>query len=285
MLLIGHMYQNLFTFIGKNPAYMICSLIYYVVAVWWFGFQWWAWVFFALIYIISLGVAFSPLGESLLRLFNRVRRLETAREKQYLRPLFQEVYAKAKAKNPELGKIELHIIDSMSVNACAMGQHTIAVTKGAMKTFSEEELKAILSHEVAHILNMDTMALIYTMIGNGIFSVLISIIKMFYWLMSKIEALRPYVELADKIFNGVTFAFLFLMQIALAVSDRKAERRADEYAVTLGYGEDMVEALYLLEEISLQGGEGIIQKLLASHPRVTSRIENLEVRLGLQDGL
>jgi heat shock protein HtpX len=65
----------------------------------------------------------------------------------------------------------------MSVNACAMGKHTIAVTKGAMKTFSEEELKAILSHEVAHILNMDTMALIYTMIGNGIFTAIIVMVK------------------------------------------------------------------------------------------------------------
>ncbi|MDR1409725.1 MAG: M48 family metalloprotease [Oscillospiraceae bacterium] len=282
---IQRAYQNLFTFISKNPVYLVCSIIYYVFAVWFIGgFMWWAWVFFALIYIISLGVAFSPLGETLLRLFNRVRRLETAREKQYLRPIFQEVYDKAKTVNPELGKIELHIIDTMSVNACALGQHTIAVTKGAMKPFSEEELKAILTHEIAHILNMDTMALIYTMIGNGIFSVLISIVKVVYWLMGKIETLRPYVDVADKLFEGMTFAFLFLMQIALAVSDRKAEKRADEYTITLGYGEDMVEALYLLEEISLDGGEGIIQKLLASHPRVTRRIENLEVRLGVQDG-
>jgi heat shock protein HtpX len=102
--------------------------------------------------------------------------------------------------------------------------------------------------------------------------------------MSKIEQLEKFVQVADGIFSAITTAFLFLMQIALAASDRKAERRADEYAVTLGYGEDMVEALYLLEEISLQGGEGIIQKLLASHPRVTSRIEALEVRLGVQDG-
>ncbi|MDR1410120.1 MAG: M48 family metalloprotease [Oscillospiraceae bacterium] len=285
MQAIQKIYRDLFTFIRKNPVYLVCSLIYYLVAVWWFGFQWWAWVFIAIIYILSLGVAFSPLGETLLRLFNRVRRLETAREKQYLHPIFQEVYDKAKVNNPELGKIELHIIDTMSVNACAMGKHTIAVTKGAMQTFSEDELKAILTHEIAHILNMDTMALIYTLIGNGIFSVLISIVKIVYWLMSKIEQLESFVQIADGIFSTITTAFLFLMQIALAVSDRKAERRVDEYTITLGYGEDMVEALYLLEKISLEGGGGIIQKLLASHPRVTSRIENLEVRLGLQVGL
>jgi len=41
--------------------------------------------------------------------------LESAREKQYLRPLFQEVYDKAKAENPELEPIDLYIIDSMTV--------------------------------------------------------------------------------------------------------------------------------------------------------------------------
>jgi len=122
------------------------------------------------------------------------------------------------------------------------------------------------------------------MIGNGIFTAIIVIVKAVYWLMSRFEALERYVMLADGIFNAVTTAFLFLLQIALAVNDRKAERRADEYTIKLGYGEDMVEALYLLEEISLQGGEGIIQKLLARHPRVTRRIENLEVLLGIQDG-
>jgi heat shock protein HtpX len=269
-------------FRDRNPLYLICSLIYYLVAVWWFGWRWWAWVGFALVYMLSLGVVFSPLGEKLLRLFSHVRRLETAKEKNYLRPLFGEVYAAAKANNPELGAVDIYVIDSMTVNACAIGQHTIAVTKGAIHTFSEDELKAVLTHEVAHILNMDAIALIYTMIGNGIFTTLIVTVKLVYWLLGKLEFLRPAVSIAETLFDGLVFFFLFLMQIVLAVSDRKAERRADEYTIALGYGEDMIEALYLLEKISLSGDGGIIQKLLASHPRVTARIENLEIKLGVE---
>jgi len=53
--------------------------------------------------------------------------------------------------------------------------------------------------------------------------------------------------------------------------------------ITLGYGEDMVEALYLLEKINLGGDKSIIEKLLARHPRVTARIENLEIKLGIQE--
>jgi hypothetical protein len=68
----------------------------------------------------------------------------------------------------------------------------------------------------------------------------------------------------------------------LTIRDRKAERRADIYAFKLGYGEDMVNALYLLEKISLSSNASIIEKLLASHPRLTSRIEALEIQLGIQ---
>lgn len=38
----------------------------------------------------------------------------------------------------------------------------------------------------------------------------------------------------------------------------------------------MIEALYLLEKISLGDNSTIIQKMTASHPRITKRIEYLE---------
>jgi len=250
----------------------------------WYGWKIWAFIFFAIVYVLSLGIAFSPLGEKLMRLFNHVRRLETAQEKQYLRPLFQEVYGKAKSNHPSLPVIDIYIIDSMLVNACAMGSHTIAVTKGAVHTFSEDELKAILAHEIAHILNMNTIALIYTMVGNGIFTLLILTVKLVCWLLGRLNIFQKAVSVVEKLFDGVVFVFLFLMQIAMAVSDRRAERRADEYAITLSYGDDMVAALYLLEKITLKGEGSIIERLLTGHPRVTSRIENLEIRLGIQDG-
>ncbi len=38
----------------------------------------------------------------------------------------------------------------------------------------------------------------------------------------------------------------------------------------------MIEALYLLEKISLGDNSNIIQKMTASHPRITLRIKHLE---------
>jgi heat shock protein HtpX len=229
-----------------------------------------------------MGIAFSPIGEMLMRTLNHVRRLETAKEKNYLRPLFREVYAKAKAANPELGRINLFVIDSMSVNACALGNHTIAVTKGAMNTFAEEELKAILAHEIAHILHRDTAATLYALIGNGIFMLIILPLKLFFAFVRISDGFERVGAICEAIWGAIVGAFLFLMNLAMSVNSRKAERRADMYAITLGYGESMVEALYLLEKISLGGEGSAIKRLLASHPRVTARIERLEIALGVE---
>jgi len=265
-------------FTSENPMYLICSFVYYLASVTFLFFQWWAFFLVAIIYIISMGIAFSSIGEWLMRTFNHTRRLETAQEKNFLRPLFREVYNKAKAANPELGQISLFVIDNMTVNACAMGRHTIAVTKGAISTFSEDELKAILCHEIAHILHYDTAATLYALVGNGIFMLLILPLKL---LASSMRDTR-FGQVVNGIFGALVAVFMFLMNIAMALDSREAERRADEYALKLGYGEEMVQALYLLEKINLGSESSLIKRLIASHPRLTARIERLEIKLGVQ---
>lgn len=275
-------FYDLFRFLKNNPIYVVCSAIYYLFAL--FVFRWNVWVFFilAFLYGLSLMVVFSQLAEAFLRLLNNIRRLETSREKEYLRPLFQEVYDRAKAHYSALYDIDIYVVDSMTVNAFSIGLHTVAVTKGAMQTFSEDELKAIMAHEIAHIANLDTAALLYAIVGNGIFSFTILFLKMICWIVGFFWNHNRKRNALDFILDAVVVGFTFLMGIAMAIGDRKAELRADEYTITIGYGEDMVEALYLLEKISLSGNRSMIEKLLDIHPRVTARIENLEKKLGIQ---
>ena len=59
-------------------------------------------------------------------------------------------------------------------------------------------------------------------------------------------------------------------------NSRKNEFNADKFSYDLGYDREMIEALYLLEKISLGDNSTIIQKMTASHPRITKRIEYLE---------
>ena len=55
----------------------------------------------------------------------------------------------------------------MIVNAFALGRNTIVVTRGIMSALSDEEIKGVLAHEFAHIVNKDTqIAMLVTVATN-----------------------------------------------------------------------------------------------------------------------
>jgi len=289
MTLLKTMKEDFLKFSQTNPLYFIASIIYFFLAAESFpsisrfpiGY-----VIAAILYFISLGIVFSPLGEKILRFLERVRKLETKEEKEYLLPLFEEVYEQAKQQNPELGEIELCVIDRITVNACAIGKHTIAVTKGAMKTFKEDELKALMAHEIAHILYGDTIAKLYTVIGNGLFTIYLVALRTVLAIVDFVQTLykrpgseRLLVIIIRLILDLMIFFIMSLMQAVVAINSRKNEYRADHYASTLGYGEGLLKALYLLEKMKLGDNSTIIQRMTASHPRITARIEQLETLL------
>lgn len=274
----------IFLFWKNNPIYLFCSLFYYVISSLLLGGTAKSFLIVLVIYAISLIIGFSSLGEKLLRLLNRVRPLETKRETEYLQPLFDEVYLRAKGKFKMLRSIEVCVIDNMTVNAMALGRRTIAVTKGALQTFTEEELKAVIGHEIAHLVHGDTMATMYAIIGNGIFSVFVLVARLFLllldWVQNTFNGKRGFLSililLLKLYFDFSIWILNFGLQVILSINSRKNEFKADMFSFVIGYDSDMIEALYLLEKISLGDNSTIIQKMIASHPRITLRIKNLE---------
>jgi len=284
--------QDFTRFVKTNPQYLLCSVAYFVLASFLLGGLITSFLIALLSYVISLFIAFTPIGEKLLRVLEHVRKIETKQEKEYLLPLFQEVYMQAKENNPELEHIELCVIDKMIVNACSLGKHTIAVTKGAMETFSPDELKALIAHEIAHILYGDTMARLYMTVGNGLFTVFVLASKAFIFIAEWIEMMVSkakfsfasiIITIVRLLFTLILFAVQFLMQAVMSISNRRSEFRADRYAYELGYGEKLVKAFYLLEKAQLGDNSTIVQKMTASHPRITARIEKIELLLETED--
>ncbi len=77
-----------------------------------------------------------------------------------------------------------------------------------MQTFTEDELKAVIGHEIApHLVHGDTMASIYAIVGNGILSVFVLIARLFLLLLIGFR-----VHLLE---NTVFFSALMLFNKAL----------------------------------------------------------------------
>ena len=68
----------------------------------------------------------------------------------------------------------LQIMETPALNAYAAGlregQYVVAVTRGLVDTLAEDELEAVLAHELTHIRNRDTQLMVVAVIFAGIFA-------------------------------------------------------------------------------------------------------------------
>ena len=282
--------SQIFKFIKKNKLYIIWFVINFF-SCWSMlgGGSRWFWILL-FIYAVSILIALTPRGEQLMRIIESARPVLTRQELEYLTPIFEDTYRSVKAKNPKLRYVELYLQDIMTVNAFAIGKHTIVLTKGAVEAFSEEELKGVLSHEFGHILNGDTIAVLLNTIGNGIFAIFVYLFRL---IILSIDTLAGAVDksgVARGLCNFIKFIlelmimlFMFWGQVLLSANSRKNEFEADRFAYTVGYGAELVDALYLLQKMSLSEKMTISERIQANHPILAWRINKVEALLDGED--
>ena len=129
-------------FLRANWAYILWGILHFIVAslILYGGFlhdMRASMEITAIIYAVSIALAVSPLGEFVMRGLERARKVETKRDKDYLMPLFEEVYEEARKKTPSLNKkIKLYITEDKTVNAMAIGRKTVMLTRGAIDSLS-----------------------------------------------------------------------------------------------------------------------------------------------------
>ncbi|MCL2354405.1 MAG: M48 family metalloprotease [Oscillospiraceae bacterium] len=275
-------------YIGSNYLYIIWFVIYFLIAWYMFGANLNSLIFVSIIYSISITVALSPIGEVILRAVENCREPLTEREKSYLLPIFEEVYDSAKEINPSLNSnIKIYIMDAMFVNAFAIGRQTIAVTKGAIETFSEDELKGILAHELGHMTYGHTKALLLSVIGNFFFTVIVWIFRLMLYVTQLISTIVAQFNIIGLGFMFVTFIakllveisvliFINISQVILALNSRMNEEIADKFAHEMGYGRELISGLYLLQKITMNTKIRLVDRVKASHPHLGNRIAKLE---------
>ncbi len=241
-----------------------------------------------LIYGLSVAFALSPAGEALARVLEGAKPIYTEQDKNYLLPIFDEVYDEALRTTPSLRQdIQIYITESMAVNAFALGNRTIAVTRGALYAFSSDELKGILSHEFGHIANGDTKALLIKLVGNGFFSLIVFVFRFVALLLQTISnalsgknivifVISVVIFLTRLIIDISLFVFVFIGDVIIALNSRYSEYLADEYAYIIGYGEDLTSALYVISKLEMPGKLTFTERLKSSHPYTSARIERLE---------
>lgn len=198
----------------------------------------------------------------------------------------QQLSERARIPMPELGVYE------GSPNAFATGpsksQALVAVSTGLMENLSEQEVVAVLAHEIAHIKNGDmvTMSLVQGCLNA--FTMFLSRVLAF----AVETAVNKGESRSEGLRMGLTFAFdllfSFLGFIVVAYVSRAREYRADAgAALIIGNAHPMVAALQRLsgktealpdgfKTLGIGGDSASsMADLFSSHPSTEKRIEAL----------
>lgn len=235
------------------------------------------------VYIVSVSVALSPVGEWILRRQTGCREIERADYKERLIPLFEEVYSKAKEKDLRISTdIKLYMNNDMQPNAFATGRNTICLTRGLLN-YSDEEIKAIFAHEFGHLHYKDTDSLLLITVGNFIvtsFFVVSRLIFRFFGftfaIVNRSWGAWILTLLMDVIYVGMFNLWTWLGTMLVLHSSRGREYEADKFAFDTGYGNSLAQALDKIGTYSGERSKGLFATLMSSHPETDSRIAKLQ---------
>ncbi|WP_173275206.1 M48 family metalloprotease [Paenibacillus sp. NEAU-GSW1] len=228
------------------------------------------------IYVGSLAVALSPLGEYILRVQTGSKPITRKEFRDRIDPLFNKVYEKAKAKDPSLpANIRLFINYDESPNAFATGRRTVCVTLGLL-ALPDEEIEAILAHEFAHLSHKDTDMLLIISVGNLIITCIFVFIRFVSMIVVAMASRRAWIALLfDGMLAGLMWVWTKIGILLVLTSSRNNEFEADKFALEIGYGKQLASALDKLTGYQ-PSQVGLWRALHSSHPQTHDRIGRLQ---------
>jgi heat shock protein HtpX len=198
------------------------------------------------------------------------------------------------AQQAGIGMPEVAIYNAPDVNAFATGMtknsSLVAVSTGLLQGMREDEVEAVLAHEVSHIANGDmvTMALIQGVLNTFVVFLSRVVGHIVDRVVFKNEEGPGIGYMITSIVAEIVFAIL--ASIVVAWFSRYREFRADAGSARLVGSPKMIAALQRLKAIHEPGHlpdqlaafginashGGILQKLLATHPPLEQRIAALQ---------
>ncbi len=211
--------------------------------------------------------------------------------------LLQTVYNLAKkAGLPAMPEVGLY--DSPEINAFATGptksRALVAVSSGLISRMDQDEVEAVLGHEVTHIANGDMVTM--TLIQGVINAFVMFLARVMAFVLSRALSRKDSEsEPSPILFHVLTFVleivFMILGTLVVAAFSRYREFRADAGGARLAGREKMIAALQTLGRIhqapdpskdqpSLQAFKISsplkFLKLFATHPPIEERIARLQ---------
>ncbi len=164
-----------------------------------------------------------------------------------------------------------------------LGYREISIADNFINENDYRELLAVLSHEIGHLRHKKN---IYNYLNYGIVLVLFCL---FVWLLPNIEVVKAYIQWVQvsfnlsninyyvqvMVFSSLLSPLLALLNIYHNFVSRREEYEADRYAVSLGYGNELIKTFKTLssDEFVNVNPAYLVEVLEYDHPGMCRRIK------------
>ena len=255
-----------------------------------YSIQFEIYIYYRLLYIFKIMpyhllfilIVLSRPVEAFLRHLYDYRRVATQTEKKRVSAIYSDVYETFLSHTKINKNVKVYISDTATINASCLGSHTIILNRGAIETLDDYELKGLLAHELAHIVNFDSQINLFIAFGSNVYMLVSVIIQQLFLFLIRIlgdnfvTSLLKFLALIPKF---IIWILELIWGLLLGKQYRLKEYLADDLAVKLGFGNNLLDALYKMYHMQFGDDKKMIDRYLEDHPRVAYRIENIEKTL------
>ncbi len=241
------------------------------------------------LYFASLGLMFIP-GLQYLQiwLIGLPSREPSIDERARLDPAWDDVVERLGTGHKRRYRLRV-LDDGCNLNAAAAGGHLVMVTSRALRELTDDELRAILAHEAGHHAGLHPVVLLaQAWLHRPIGAVAWLAVKLHNFLAwsTRIE-MRAGLLIALIVVIWFIRLALWLLRIILGAASlvltffgRRAEYKADSFAVKLGFGPALIDALATIsweqpEEAPDSSPSSFLETLSKTHPPTMQRIERI----------
>ena len=197
----------------------------------------------------------------------------------------------AQANHISPGDFVLAVADSEELNAFASGGHLVVVSSWAITNLSHEKLCGVLAHELSHHLGMHTIALT---VGQWLTIPIILLARIGFFLQNIAHAATDTFARRENaaaflgrtiagVLTIVSWLFLSMITISQVIGNavgKGAEFKADETVVSMGFGNELRDALRnVVDAGHAERATHWRDRLVTTHPPARTRIARIDAQL------
>lgn len=229
---------------------------------------------------ILLGIAVlilsTPFGDFIIGLCLPTRK-QALREEQKIAPALDVLKERYQEQFRQTTNPRAYVMDLPNINGLAFGRNTIAVSSGLLKVASDEEIMAILAHEIGHLHNRDgffSVALMVALYPTFVICMLLCGLYAVTWLVGFL--IVGYFAPILAVLSVAGWCLIWLFFFLDKITRWPIEYKADQFAGDMGFAPALISLFERIEDEDVRGEEGFLAKYAYSHPPTALRIDRLE---------